>query len=140
MSTSTRTSGTCGATTAEQLRPLDDKFPEPHTPDSQIWVRRSAQDPWVIDLPITPDLDGLWTNKRLPDHVAPVEDVTWVADDGIRYLDPEIGLLFKAGNGRRKDDRDLDRCLPLLSDDARTWLAGSVAGLYPDHAWLDRLS
>ncbi len=30
----------------------------------------------------------LWTNKRLPDHVAPVEEVTWVADDGIRYLNP----------------------------------------------------
>ena len=51
----------------------------------------------------------------MPDHVAPLEDVTWVADDGIRYLNPEIGLLFKAVQRRRKDDRDLDRCLPLLS-------------------------
>ena len=123
-----------------QLRPLDDKFPEPHTPDSQIWVRRSAQDPWVIDLPITPDRDGLWTNKRMPDHVAPLEDATWVADDGIRYLNPEIGLLFKAVQGRRKDHRDLDRCLPLLSADARAWLRDSVARLYPDHAWLALLS
>ena len=96
------------------LRPLDDRFPEPISNESQIWVRRSAQDPWVIDLPITPDRDGLWTNKRMPDHVAPLEDVTWVADDGIRYLNPEIGLLYKAVLARRKDDRDLDRCLPLL--------------------------
>ena len=123
-----------------QLRPLDDHFPEPHTPDSQIWVRRSAHDPWVIDLPITPDRDGLWTNKRMPDHVAPLEDVTWVADDGIRYLNPEIGLLFKAVQRRRKDDRDLDRCLPLLNADARAWLRDSVARLYPDHAWLALLS
>ena len=123
-----------------QLRPLDDKFPEPHTPDSQIWIRRSAQDPWVIDLPITPDRDGLWTNKRMPDHVAPLEEVTWVADDGIRYLNPEIGLLFKAAIRRRKDDRDLDRCLPLLSDEARGWLRDSIARLYPDHDWLGRFS
>ena len=51
-----------------------------------VWIRRSAVDPWVIDLPITPDRDGLWTSKRDPDHVAPLGEVTWVADDGIRYL------------------------------------------------------
>jgi len=122
------------------LRPLDDRFPEPISNESQIWVRRSAQEPWVIDLPITPDRDGLWTNKRMPDHVAPLEDVTWVADDGIRYVNPEIALLYKAVLARPKDDRDLDRCLPLLSADARAWLRDSVARLYPDHAWLALLS
>jgi hypothetical protein len=122
------------------LRPLDDKYPEPQGPDSQIWIRRSAHDPWVIDLPITPDRDGLWTNKRLTDHVAPLEEVTWVAEDGIRYINPEIALLYKAGNGRAKDDRDLDRCLPLLAPDARAWLRDAVARLYPGHAWLDLLS
>jgi hypothetical protein len=122
------------------LRPLDDRFPEPLSNESQIWVRRSAQDPWVVDLPITPDRDGLWSNKRMPDHVAPVEEVTFVADDGLRYLDPEICLLYKAVLHRPKDDRDLDRCLPLLSGPARRWLAESVARLYPQHAWLERIS
>jgi hypothetical protein len=72
------------------LRPFDDRFPEVLDVSSQVWVRRGATDPWVIDLPITPDRDGLWTSKRDPDHVAPLEDVTWVAADGIRYLRPEI--------------------------------------------------
>jgi hypothetical protein len=118
------------------LRPLDDRFPEPLSNESQIWVRRSAQDPWVIDLPITPDRDGLWTNKRLPDHAGRVEDVTWVADDGIRYLRPEIVLLYKSTNGRPKDDRDLARTWPLLDRAARDWLRISVARLDADHRWL----
>ena len=42
------------------------------------------------------------------DHVAPVDEVTWVADDGIRYLRPEITLHFKARFQRPKDERDLD--------------------------------
>ena len=54
-------------------------------------------------MPLTPDRDGLWTNKRLPDHVAPVEEVTWVGDDGIRYVNPEIALLYKSRSGRLKD-------------------------------------
>ena len=122
------------------LRPLTDRFPEPISNESQIWIRRSAQDPWVIDLPITPDRGGLWTNKRMPDHVAPLDEVTWVAADGIRYLNPEIALLYKAALHRPKDARDLDRCLPLLSERACTWLAEAVAELYPDHAWNARLT
>lgn len=122
------------------LRPLDDRFPEPLSVESQIWVRASAQHPWVIDLPITPDRDGLWTNKRMPDHVASLEEVTWVARDGIRYLNPEIALLYKAALQRPKDDRDLARTWPMLEAGARAWLRDAVRALYPDHGWLDRMA
>jgi hypothetical protein len=121
------------------LRPLDDRFPEPLSVESQIWIRASAQDPWVIDLPITPDRDGLWTNKRLPHHVVPLDEATWVAADSIRYLRPEIVLLYKAALHRPKDGRDLDLAWPLLDPDARSWLRAAVAELYPDHVWLPRL-
>jgi hypothetical protein len=122
------------------LRPLDDRFPEVLNVESQIWIRRSAQDPWVVDLPLTPDRDGLWTNKKLPGHVAPVEDVTWVAADGIRYLNPEIVLMFKARLERPKDDRDLARTWPLLDEPARAWLREAVAQLFPEHRWLARMT
>ena len=46
------------------LRPLSDRFPEPFDAESQIWLRRDAASPWEVDLPLTPDRDGLWTNKR----------------------------------------------------------------------------
>jgi len=121
------------------LRPLDDTFPEVLDVRSQIWVRASAQDPWVIDLPLTPDRDGLWTNKFLDDHVLPVDDATWVADDGVRYLRPEIVLFYKARQCRPKDERDLDRSLPLLSADQRAWLRDAVRTRWGgDHAWLER--
>ncbi len=121
------------------LRPLSDRFPEVLDVQSQIWIRRSAHDPWVVDLPITPDRDGLWTSKRDPDHVVPVEEATWVADDGIRYLRPEISLLYKAALHRPKDDADLAATVPLLEAPAREWLSASVRRLYPDHAWLSQL-
>ena len=40
--------------------------------------------------------------------------MTWVAADGIRYLRPEITLLYKAVLHRPKDDRDLAVTWPLL--------------------------
>jgi hypothetical protein len=58
------------------LRPFDHRFRELRIPSS-IWVRRNAQSPWVLDVPLTPEQDGRWTNKKLPGHQAPLEDVTW---------------------------------------------------------------
>jgi hypothetical protein len=121
------------------LRPLSDRFPEVLDVESQIWVREHALAPWIIDLPITPDRDGLWISKRMPDHVAPVEEVTWVAASGIRYLAPEIVLHYKARLGRAKDDRDLHRTLPLLPADRRAWLRDAVRRTEPGHPWLTLL-
>lgn len=118
------------------MRPFNDRHPKVLDVASQVWVRRSASDPWIIDLPITPDRDGLWTSKRDPDHVAPLEDVTWVAGDGVRYLRPEITLLYKAALHRPKDDRDLAVTWPLLGTAAREWLREATGRLYPGHPWL----
>lgn len=121
------------------LHPLGGRWPTVDEPDSQLWLRAGARSPWVLDVPLTPDDDGRWTNKRFPGHVAPVEDVTWVADDGIRYLSPEIVLLFKARLMRPKDDPDLEATLPVLSAEQRAWLRAAIAELIPDHRWLARL-
>ena len=121
------------------LRPLTDRWPDLMDVESQIWVRRDPASPWVMDLPVTPDRDGMWTNKRLPDHVLPVEEATFVARDGIRYLRPEITLLYKGRLGRRKDDRDLEVAWPLLAPEQREWLRDGVRRLHPEHAWLDRM-
>jgi hypothetical protein len=120
------------------LRPLNRKHPDLPSPESQIWVRREATAPWVMDLPVTPDDDGRWRNKKLPEHVAPLDDVTWVTDAGVRVLNPEIVLLFKARLDRTKDRRDLARAWPLLGEAQRTWLRAGVRRLLPDHPWLER--
>jgi hypothetical protein len=122
------------------LRPFNDRHPEVLDVQSQVWVRRSAADPWVIDLPVTPDRDGLWTSKRDPDHVAPLDDVTWVSDDGIRYLRPEITLLYKAVLHRPKDDRDLAVTWPLLGAEQQAWLRDAVRRSYPGHAWVELMA
>ncbi len=122
-----------------QIRPMIDRWPDLPEPDAQIWVRRDAFSPWVMDLPVTPDVDGLWQNKKVPEHVAALDDVTWSTGDGVRVLNPEIVLLFKARLDRTKDRRDLARTLPLLTDGQRTWLGDQVSGLWPEHAWLDRI-
>jgi hypothetical protein len=121
------------------LHPLGDHWTTVDEPGSQLWLRASAKEPWIVDIPLTPDADGLWTNKFLPDHVADVEDVTWVAHDGIRYLLPEIVLVYKARLRRAKDEPDFEATLPVLTDARRAWMREALRALVPDHHWLDRL-
>jgi hypothetical protein len=116
------------------FRPFDHRFTDVR-PDSQVWVRRDAQSRWVLDVPFTPDTDGRWTNKRHLDHNEDLDDVTWVAPDGLRYARPEVTLMFKAAQVRDKDRRDAEATLPLLDDQARGWLSRTVARMDAAHPW-----
>lgn len=100
-----------------------------------MWVRRDAQSPWVLDVPFTPDTGGRWTNKRHLAHTEELDDVTWVAPDGLRYARAEVTLMFKCAQTRDKDCRDADVALPMLDDRARGWLRATVARIDPDHPW-----
>ena len=121
------------------LHPLGDRWATVDEPASQLWLRADAASPWNVDIPLTPDADGLWTNKLLPGHLAPVEHVTWTASDGIRYLLPEIVLIFKARLHRRKDEPDFEATLPTLTPQQRAWMREALATLAPQHHWLGRL-
>ena len=121
------------------FHPLGDRWMTVDEPQSQLWLRADARSPWIVDIPLTPDVDGLWSNKRLPEHIAPVEEVTWRAADGILYLKPEIVLTYKATNRRAKDDLDFEATLPILTEERRDWLEAALSELVPNHHWLERL-
>ena len=121
------------------FRLFDDAHPEPLHPLAQIWVRQNARSPWVLDAIPSPSIDGKWQSKRNADHVAELDDVTWVAADGVRYLNAEIVLLFKARHNRPKDRLDFDRARPLLSAEKQAWLVEEISKLDPQHPWLAAL-
>lgn len=120
------------------MHPFTPRHPDVD-PEGQLWVREHSGAPWILDIPLTPDTDGLWTNKRWHAHVAPVEEVTWVAADGVRYLRPEVTMMMKARLDRPKDRADLDVAWPLLTDTERAWVRDTLALAHPGHPWLDRL-
>ncbi|NUR07764.1 MAG: hypothetical protein HOQ22_17980 [Nocardioidaceae bacterium] len=122
------------------FRVIDDRTPEPLHPLAQVWMRENARSPWRVDCPVNPVRDGRWVSKRDDDLVLDLDEATWVADAGVRYLRPELVLHYKARQVRPKDEVDLDHVLPLLDDDRRAWLRAAVRRTYgDDHVWLPRL-
>jgi hypothetical protein len=121
------------------FRLLNDEQPEPLDALAQVWVRRNAHSPWVLDVSPSPCVGGRWQSKRHPEFVSGLDEVTWITPRGLRILNPEVTLLYKARWDRAKDRFDLDAAWPLLNQAKRAWLLETVARVHPGHPWLDRL-
>jgi len=121
------------------LRPVTPEHPELPADADQVWLREHALAPWRYDVVLNPDRDGRWVFRRDPTLDYDLDEVTWVAADGIRYVTPEMTLAYKARHSRPKDDQDLAVTLPLLAPARRKWLAEMIDHLHPGHAWLDRI-
>lgn len=75
----------------------------------QVWARESRTAPWEFDILLSPGTPDTWVCKRDESITMPMADALW-AKDGIRYLQPEIQLLYKAKHVRSKDQLDFDNC------------------------------
>ncbi len=122
------------------FRILDEEHPEPLHPHSQIWMRVDARSPWRVDCILNEGREGRWVSRHDASFVADLDEVTWCAADGVRYLDPEVALLFKAKHHRAKDGVDLASAWPLLDGRRRAWLRDAVRRRYPDHPWTGLLA
>ncbi len=121
------------------LRPVTDEYPDLHAESSQVWLREHACAPWAADLYAGPGDPSSFRLDFYPDFHAPLDSVTWVREDNIRVLNPEVVLGFKARLRRGQDDTDLDTALPLLSGRAVERLRLLLLALDRTHPWLARL-
>ncbi|GAC1443851.1 MAG: hypothetical protein NVSMB55_18570 [Mycobacteriales bacterium] len=119
------------------LRPLS-CFAELPPEYEQLWARRDAQSPWLIDMLLTPVDGDDWVFKRDHRLRLPLAQAV-VSTNGIPHLAPQIVLLHKAHLCRSKDERDLDVALPLLDQQARRWLRAALALAVPDSPWARRV-
>jgi len=105
-----------------------------------IWVRRSAGDPWRFQLMIA-DVEGdEWVYRRDRRIRRPIDGLTGPASTaGRRVLAPEVQLLYKSKGLRPKDHADLAEGLPALVAAQRAWLADALVTVSPARPWLAQL-
>ena len=93
----------------------------------QLWVRRSASDPWRLDVLLDrSSTDAEWVFKRDASVRLPWGRALHIVD-GVTYLRPELALLYKARPDRPKDRADL--AAAALDPEARGWLADTLQRL-----------
>ena len=106
----------------------------------QLWLRRDAMSPWLVDILLSPADGEEWLFKRNYKIRRPLSEIGRVGMDGVTYLRPEIVLLFKARLLREKDEADFSAVAPSFDAEARRWLEAGLAITHPGHHWLARLS
>ncbi|WP_337457955.1 hypothetical protein [Microbacterium sp. KHB019] len=104
----------------------------------QLWTRRSAAHPWEYDILLSTGTAQEWIYRRDTSIRMPLSDALWELD-GIRYLQPEIQLLYKARGQRPKDEADFTATVPYLDERRRSWLRDALEHTIPGHDWTRRL-
>lgn len=110
-------------------------------PRHQVHAHRQDM---MIDLLFTDLAHGVWRYRRDPSIIQTLDRVILTTDDSIRFLAPEIVLLFKSKNTgnrpRPQDQADFTNVYPHLNPVQRAWLRWALLITAPEHPWLSLLS
>ncbi|WP_244444980.1 short-chain dehydrogenase [Oceanobacillus jeddahense] len=124
------------------LTKLDDSEKRTGTSDS-LWVRKKLGTSWLFEIMLIETEDNEWIYKRDNQIRRPVNEIGITTDGGIPYIKPEIQLLYKGGSSviREKDNKDLERLLPVLKKREIKWLYHSLSQQFNGkHAWLETIN
>lgn len=111
---------------------------------NQVWCRRTPTAPWELEVMFMETEEHRWFYRREPAVGGLVSDLCRETLDGIRYLAPEIQILYKANKELKekdeKDEKDFNVVLPLLSKKEKSWLKSALEKQFPEgHVWIERL-
>jgi hypothetical protein len=108
-------------------------------PRHQVHAHRGNE---FIDFLLT-DIQEVWRYRREPHIIRTLERMSSSSETGIRYIAPELVLLFKSKNTsnqeRPKDQADFERALPQLEPERRAWLRWALIATAADHPWISQL-
>jgi hypothetical protein len=114
-------------------------YPEALDDFHQTWLRDPASGRFLLDVFREHQDHTTWTYRRDPAITLPYAEAYLEADSGLRYLAPELVMLFKAKHQRPKDQQDFETVLPALDPRQRTRLRAWLERTHPAHPWLDTL-
>jgi len=101
-----------------------------------LWCRPMGSANWAVEILLDESDGEFWLFRRNPSIRRPLSTMTRCDASGLRYLAPEIQLLYKAKTVRSNDQADSERVVPRLDAAARAWLRDSLERTAPGHSWL----
>ncbi len=93
----------------------------------------------TLEILLSESSQGDWVFRRDPAITVPYELAWAESSKGIPYLQPEIVLLYKVNQSRKKDHHDFFETYKHLDVDKRKWLRKAVSHHEPYHDWLNYL-
>jgi hypothetical protein len=86
------------------------------------------------------ETDGAeWLFRRNVKITKPMSKLYLISNLGMKFLCPEVVLLYKSKNPRAKDEQDFDAVVEYLNIESKEWLKNALMICYSQHHWLRRL-
>ncbi len=109
-------------------------------PRHQFWMRQRGRAAWQAEVLLEDHRQDVWTYRRHPRVIMPLDEIGESTADGVPYLRPVIALLYKArAGGLDRDEADFAVTAPRLSLAERAWLRDALRIAHPGHSWIERL-
>lgn len=80
-----------------------------------------------------------WIFRRNKSVTKPLSKLYLTSNTGIKFLRPEVVLLYKSKNPRAKDERDFETVVKFLDAESRKWLKNVISICCSQHRWLENL-
>lgn len=102
-----------------------------------LWGRNEMYKPDFVELLLNEIAGEIFASRRDTTITLPMARAVLRTPDGLRYLAPEVALLYKSGGPTLEENaRDFATALPALDGEQREWLRAALAKTRPDHPWL----
>lgn len=120
---------------------LPDWNPEEHLelPIHAIHCFNETVEPRFLEVLLNETGGGEWLFRRNVKITKPLSKLSQTSNSGVKFLRPEVVLLYKSKRPRLKDEQDFEAVAERLDVESKEWLKNALAICYSEHHWLERL-
>jgi Aminoglycoside-2''-adenylyltransferase len=108
-------------------------------PVFELYCRNETAVPAQLEILLNESHGDTWVFRRNANVTRALAQCWLTTATNIKYLAPEIVLLYKSKAPRAKDEQDFAAVVERLEPERRTWLRAAIATCAPGHHWLNRL-
>lgn len=108
-------------------------------PVHEIHCFSGAADPRRFEVLLNESNGDEWVYRRDGRVRRPLAKCQLTSNAGLKFLCPEVVLLYKSKSPRAKDEHDLAAVVNHLEEERREWLKDAIRTCEPEHHWLHSL-
>lgn len=108
-------------------------------PIHELYCFNQTTEPQQLEVLLNESSETEWVYRRNEKIRRALDKCQLVSSTGVKFLCPEVVLLYKSKNPRAKDEQDLATVVEHLEEERREWLKNAIAACEPEHHWLQSL-
>jgi len=108
-------------------------------PIHEIHCFKETAEPQSLEVLLNETDGDEWLYRRNVKATKPLSKFYLTSNLGMKFLCPEVVLLYKSKRPRLKDEQDFEAVVEYLDVESKEWLKNTLIVCYSEHHWLQKL-